>query len=80
MISWESVMRMRGRNLEDPIKEVAAMQLLGNYHDHIISAIGVLQDSKYLYIIMPYCGSMLDEKVGSRGKLDLHCTRHCCKS
>ena len=46
---------MRGRNLEDPIKEVAAMQLLGNHHDHIVSAIGVLQDSKYLYIMMPYC-------------------------
>lgn len=77
MISWESVMRMRGRNLEDPIKEVAAMQLLGNYHDHIISAIDVLQDSKYLYIVMPYCagGDLYNHTINAletrrNGRLD----------
>lgn len=54
MISWSTVTRLRGRHLEDPIKEAAAMQLLGNYHDHTISIIDVLQDSKYLYMITPY--------------------------
>jgi len=42
---------MRGRHLEDPIKEISAMQLLGNYHPHVLGAMDVLQDDNYLYTI-----------------------------
>ena len=53
--SWKNIRRLRGRHLEDPIKEVAAMQLIGNYHENVIGCIDVLQDDDYLYAIMPYC-------------------------
>lgn len=42
---------MRGRHLEDPIKEISAMQLLGNYHPHVLGTMDVLQDDNYLYTI-----------------------------
>ena len=51
---WSKVHAMRGRHLEDPIKEISAMQLMGNYHPHVIGAIEVLQDDDFLYTVMPY--------------------------
>lgn len=55
MIEWSEVHRNRGHLLEDPIKEVAAMQLIGNASPHVLGPIEVLQDSECLYTIMPYC-------------------------
>ena len=57
MLEWVRVHQMRGRLLEDPIKEVAAMQLLGEMQSspHVLSSMEVLQDGEYLYSIMPYC-------------------------
>lgn len=55
MVEWARVHHMRGRLLEDPIKEVAAMQLVGSGHPHVLGAIDVLQDGDFLYSIMPYC-------------------------
>ncbi|CAB9525018.1 activated protein kinase catalytic subunit alpha-1 [Seminavis robusta] len=55
MVEWERVFRMRGRLLEDPVKEVAAMQLLGCNHPHVLGSSEVLQDDNYLYSVMPYC-------------------------
>lgn len=51
---WHKIHSMRGRHLEDPIKEIAALQLLGNYHPHVIGAREALQDDFNLYTIMPY--------------------------
>jgi serine/threonine protein kinase len=48
---FSKIHAMRGRHLEDPIKEISAMQLLGNYHPHVLGAMDVLQDDNYLYII-----------------------------
>lgn len=53
--SWAKMRNLRGRHLEDPIKEVAALQLLGNYHPNIMGSIEVLQDDRYLYSVMRYC-------------------------
>eukprot|EP00536_Pseudo-nitzschia_multiseries_P010865 jgi/Psemu1/289337/fgenesh1_pg.348_\ len=53
---WKKMHELRGKHLEDPIKEISAMQLLGNYHPHVAGALDVLQDDKCLYTIMPYCG------------------------
>jgi serine/threonine protein kinase len=53
--SWHTIRRLRGRHLEDPIKEISCMQLVGNYHDNVLGCIDVLQDDDYLYTIMPYC-------------------------
>ena len=48
---FSKIHAMRGRHLEDPIKEISAMQLLGNYHPHVLGAMDVLQDDNYLYTI-----------------------------
>lgn len=55
MIEWDRVHRNRGRMLEDPVKEIAAMQLLGTSNRHVLGSAEVLQDDDYLYSIMPYC-------------------------
>jgi hypothetical protein len=55
MVEWAQVHRMRGRLLEDPVKEVAAMQLLGTSHPNVLGSSEVLQDEHWLYSIMPYC-------------------------
>jgi len=52
--SWERIRRLRGKHLEDPLKEIQAMQLVGDYHPHIIRSIVALQDDKYLYSISSY--------------------------
>lgn len=55
MVEWARVHHMRGRLLEDPVKEVAAMQLLGTDHPHVLGSSEVLQDGNYLYSVMPFC-------------------------
>lgn len=55
MVEWAKVQRMRGRLLEDPIKEVAAMQLLGTRHRNVLGSSEVLEDEHFLYSVMPYC-------------------------
>ena len=55
MMEWFKIHQNRGHLLEDPIKEVAAMQLIGNASPHVLGPIEVLQDSDCLYTIMPYC-------------------------
>jgi hypothetical protein len=49
--SWSRIHAMRGRHLEDPIKEIAAMQHLGNYNPHVLGAMEVLQDDEFLYTV-----------------------------
>lgn len=54
-VEWRRVHAMRGRLLEDPIKEIAALQLIGNDHPNVLGSAEVLQDNEYLYSIMPFC-------------------------
>ena len=54
VVNWSKLQSLRGRHLEDPIKELAAMQLLGNYHPNVISLSDSLQDETHLYCIFPY--------------------------
>jgi len=54
-VEWRRVHAMRGRLLEDPIKEIAALQLIGNDHPNVLGSSEVLQDNEYLYSVMPYC-------------------------
>ena len=68
---WKKIHHLRGKHLEDPIKECAALQLLGNYHPHVSGALEVLQDDSFLYTVMPYLGGgdlygRLLEHVGYR--------------
>eukprot|EP00541_Cyclophora_tenuis_P005719 CAMPEP_0116542362 /NCGR_PEP_ID=MMETSP0397-20121206/978_1 /TAXON_ID=216820 /ORGANISM="Cyclophora tenuis, Strain ECT3854" /LENGTH=452 /DNA_ID=CAMNT_0004066371 /DNA_START=1 /DNA_END=1359 /DNA_ORIENTATION=+ len=65
--SWARMRQLRGRHLEDPIKEISAMQLIGNYHPNVLGCIEVLQDDEYLYTIMPYCagGDLFGRVMGN---------------
>lgn len=51
---WKKIRRLRGKHLEDPLKEIQAMQLIGNYNHNIRGSIIALQDDEYLYSIMEY--------------------------
>ena len=42
-------------NPENPWKEVAALQLLGNTHPNVINLLGAFIDDRCLYEVMPYC-------------------------
>jgi serine/threonine protein kinase len=53
--SWSRIPQISSANLEDPLKEVSAMQLIGDYHPNVIGAMEVLQDDQYLYTVMPFC-------------------------
>lgn len=52
---WKKIRQYRGKHMEDPIKEVAALQYSGNYHPNVLGCLEVLQDDDYLYTVMPYC-------------------------
>lgn len=52
--SWQRIRQLQGKQLEDPVREVAALQLVGNSYLHIVGCHEVLQDAKYLYTVMPY--------------------------
>jgi len=54
MVEWIKVNESRGRLLEDPVKEVAAMQLIGMEHPNVLGSQEVLQDDDYLFSIMPF--------------------------
>ncbi|CAB9525026.1 activated protein kinase catalytic subunit alpha-1 [Seminavis robusta] len=56
--SWARIQAMRGRHLEDPIKEISVLQLIGNgsaAEHHVLGCNEVLQDAEHLYTVMPYC-------------------------
>lgn len=53
--SWQKIRLCRGKHMEDPIKEVAALQYTGSYHPNVLGCLEVLQDDDYLYTVMPYC-------------------------
>jgi len=55
MVEWARVHQARGRLLEDPVREIAAMQLLGTDCRHVLGSQEVLQDNDFLFSIMPYC-------------------------
>jgi serine/threonine protein kinase len=78
--SWERIRRMRGKHLEDPLKEIQAMQLLegsnfGDHHPHIMHSQVALQDQKYLYNITPYCkggdlGGVVMDQINRKSRMD----------
>lgn len=57
IMDWNAVRELRGRHMEDPVKEVAAMQFicLGGAHPNVLGSTDVLQDEQYLYSFMPFC-------------------------
>ncbi|CAB9518717.1 activated protein kinase catalytic subunit alpha-1 [Seminavis robusta] len=54
--AWNKIRQLRGQqhHVGDPLREVAALQYVGNYNPHVVGCIETLQDDKNLYTIMPY--------------------------
>jgi serine/threonine protein kinase len=59
IMSWQKIRELQ--HIEDPIKEVAAMQyvssVFGSPHPHVMGVLDVLQDDDYLLMFMPFCSS-----------------------
>lgn len=53
--SWARIRKLRGRTLEDPLKEASALQYVGSYHQHVQGCVEVLQDDEHIYTIVKYC-------------------------
>jgi serine/threonine protein kinase len=49
--------RLRDRHAENPLQEIAAMQLLGNDPIHVLGATEVLFDGQNLNLVMRFCDS-----------------------
>ena len=57
IMDWNKVQELRGRHMEDPVKEVSAMQFIarGGPHPNVLGTLDVLSDQQYLYSFMPFC-------------------------
>ncbi|CAB9516077.1 MAP kinase-activated protein kinase 2 (Fragment) [Seminavis robusta] len=57
IMSWQKIRDLR--HIEDPQKEVAAMQYISKSggHPHVMGVLDVLQDDEYLLLFMPFCSS-----------------------
>ncbi|CAE7522802.1 PSKH1 [Symbiodinium microadriaticum] len=53
---------------EDPLKEFAAMQFLGNGHPHLMGQLDCMEDDSFYYSVMNFCtGGELFSYLGSAG-------------
>jgi Protein kinase domain len=58
--------KLRNRHAEDPLKELAAMQLVGDRHRHVLGCKEALFDGENLNVVMRYCdGGALFELIGA---------------
>ncbi|GAX14927.1 hypothetical protein FisN_12Lh371 [Fistulifera solaris] len=57
IMSWQKIRELQ--HIEDPIKEVSAMQYIseGGQHPHVMGVLDVLKDEEYLLLFMPFCSS-----------------------
>lgn len=57
IMSWDKIREMRGQHMEDPVKEVSAMQFVSRdgCHRNVLGTLDVLKDNEYLYSFMPFC-------------------------
>lgn len=57
IMDWNKVQELRGRHMEDPVKEVSAMQFIARdgSHPNVLGTLDVLSDQQYLYSFMPFC-------------------------
>lgn len=57
IMSWQKIRELQ--HIEDPIKEVSAMQYVsqGGQHPHVMGVLDVLKDEEYLLLFMPFCSS-----------------------
>lgn len=46
---------LRDKHAEDPMKEIAAMEWIGNDHPHVLGCREVLFDGRNVNVVLPYC-------------------------
>jgi serine/threonine protein kinase len=46
---------LRNKHAEDPMKEIAAMQWIGNDHPHVLGCLEVLFDGSNINVVLPFC-------------------------
>lgn len=71
IVEWDRVRTLHGRHMEDPVKEVAAMQYLCKdcTAPNLPEILDVMSDEKYLYLFMPfYSGGELFDYVERDGR------------
>ena len=71
IVEWDRVRNLNGRHMEDPVKEVAAMQYLCKdcTAPNLPEILDVMSDEKYLYLFMPfYSGGELFDYVERDGR------------
>ncbi len=55
---YDRMERLKHRHAEDPLKEIAALQHIGNYnHPNVLGCYEVLYDGENVNVVMPFCGS-----------------------
>jgi len=66
---------------EDPLKEIAAMQLVKQYgHGKVMDILDVMTDDNYLYLFMPYCnGGELFNQLQQSGRFSEPLARYFFK-
>lgn len=80
IMSWAKIRELR--HIEDPIKEVAAMQYVSKdgVHQHVMGVYDVLEDDEYLLMFMPFASSGdLFGFVQSAGKFEEPMARYWFK-
>ena len=57
IMDWNLVRDLRGRHMEDPVKEVSAMQYIctDGGSPNVRGTLDVMSDEQYLYSFMPFC-------------------------
>lgn len=77
IISKSKLNQMQGTTQEDPIKEIAALQYVGNNHPNVMGQIECICDVNHFYSVMDFSnGGELYDLVDSNGKLTEVQARH----
>ena len=59
IIDLQVVSELRDKHIEDPLKEVAAMQYISRNgaQPNVLQCWDLFKDDKYIYLVMPFCSS-----------------------
>jgi serine/threonine protein kinase len=77
IISRSRLSQLQGTTQEDPIKEIAALQFVGNDHPNVMGQIECISDSNHFYSVMNFSnGGELYDLVDANGKLSEVQARH----
>lgn len=77
IISRARLAQLSGTTQEDPIKEIAALQFVGNNHPNVMGQIECISDVNHYYSVMNFSnGGELYDLVDANGKLTEDQARH----